>query len=513
MSPYGVGGTHRHTPEIEQNLSACAGAPVRVSFTPTLAPMPRGHPGHLHRPASRRHRPGQRCAAAYERAYADEPFVHLLPEGQWPTTAGTLGANTVHVQVTRRRAGRPARRRRRDRQPDQGHGRRSRAVRQPGPGLARDAGPAGDGGGAVSGTVGVTLPQGFRAAGVAAGLKQQRRADVAVVRQRRPAPRRGRASSPPTGSRPRRCCGPARSSPTGGSTRSCSTPAGANACTGVEGLPGHPPHRRAGRRAARDLRRRRRGLLHRSHRRTAAARPAARRARRRGRRAVRRRRRGGRPGDHDHRHGAPSRRRTPAPASPSPAWPRAPACSPPRWPPCSSCSPPTRSPSRPTSTPRCGRRPGTASTGSTPTAACPPTTRCCCWPPAPPGSPPAGPSSPRRSRRSASTWPTSSSPTPRAPARRSPSRWSGPPTRPTRVEVGRAVARSALFKCAVHGEDPNWGRVLSALGTTTARFEPEQVAVAINGVWVCRDGGVGADRSLVDMSAAGGHGDRRPGRR
>ncbi|HSF27107.1 MAG TPA: bifunctional glutamate N-acetyltransferase/amino-acid acetyltransferase ArgJ [Actinomycetes bacterium] len=69
------------------------------------------------------------------------------------------------------------------------------------------------------------------------------------------------------------------------------------------------------------------------------------------------------------------------------------------------------------------------------------------------------------------------------------------------LEVGRAVARSALFKCAVHGEDPNWGRVLSALGTTKARFEPEHVAVAINGVWVCRDGGVGADRSLVDMSA------------
>jgi glutamate N-acetyltransferase/amino-acid N-acetyltransferase len=68
------------------------------------------------------------------------------------------------------------------------------------------------------------------------------------------------------------------------------------------------------------------------------------------------------------------------------------------------------------------------------------------------------------------------------------------------VEVGRAVARSNLFKCAVHGEDPNWGRVLAALGTTRATFEPEHVAVAINGVWVCRDGGVGADRSLVDMS-------------
>ena len=69
------------------------------------------------------------------------------------------------------------------------------------------------------------------------------------------------------------------------------------------------------------------------------------------------------------------------------------------------------------------------------------------------------------------------------------------------VDAARAVSRSNLLKCAIHGEDPNWGRVLAALGTTAADFEPDSVDVAMNGVWVCRSGGVGDDRSLVDMSA------------
>jgi glutamate N-acetyltransferase/amino-acid N-acetyltransferase len=68
------------------------------------------------------------------------------------------------------------------------------------------------------------------------------------------------------------------------------------------------------------------------------------------------------------------------------------------------------------------------------------------------------------------------------------------------VEVGRAVARSNLLKCALHGQDPNWGRVLAAVGTTDAAFEPDDLAVAVNGVWVCRDGAAGEDRSLVDLS-------------
>lgn len=67
------------------------------------------------------------------------------------------------------------------------------------------------------------------------------------------------------------------------------------------------------------------------------------------------------------------------------------------------------------------------------------------------------------------------------------------------VEVGRSIARNNLLKCAIHGEDPNWGRVLSAIGTTRAAFEPDRLNVAINDVWVCKNGSVGADRDLVDM--------------
>jgi glutamate N-acetyltransferase / amino-acid N-acetyltransferase len=67
------------------------------------------------------------------------------------------------------------------------------------------------------------------------------------------------------------------------------------------------------------------------------------------------------------------------------------------------------------------------------------------------------------------------------------------------VDVGRAVARSGLLKCALGGEDPNWGRVLAAVGTTSAAFEPDQLSVAINGVWVCKAGAPGEDRSAVDL--------------
>ncbi len=68
------------------------------------------------------------------------------------------------------------------------------------------------------------------------------------------------------------------------------------------------------------------------------------------------------------------------------------------------------------------------------------------------------------------------------------------------VEVARAVARDNLVKCALFGSDPNWGRILAAVGMTTALFDPDRVSVGINGVEVCRDGAGAADRSLVDMS-------------
>ncbi|MEE1929127.1 N-acetyl-gamma-glutamyl-phosphate reductase [Streptomyces sp. TRM 70351] len=98
MSPYGVGGVHRHTPEMAQNLSAAAGERVTVSFTPTLAPMPRG----ILATCSAKVRPGVTGAAlreAYGKALAGEPFVRLLPPGQWPSTAHVTGANTALLQV------------------------------------------------------------------------------------------------------------------------------------------------------------------------------------------------------------------------------------------------------------------------------------------------------------------------------------------------------------------------------------------------------------------------------
>lgn len=68
------------------------------------------------------------------------------------------------------------------------------------------------------------------------------------------------------------------------------------------------------------------------------------------------------------------------------------------------------------------------------------------------------------------------------------------------VEVGRSVARSNLFKAAVFGKDANWGRVLASVGTTTAAFDPADLDVAINGVWVCRNSGPGESRDLVDLA-------------
>src|SRR5699024_8790426 len=95
-APYAVGGTHRHIPEIEQNLRAAGAASVRISFTPTLVPMPRGILATVTAPLVGK---AESVRAAWESAYADEPFVELLPEGQWPSTAMTAGANTAVMQV------------------------------------------------------------------------------------------------------------------------------------------------------------------------------------------------------------------------------------------------------------------------------------------------------------------------------------------------------------------------------------------------------------------------------
>ncbi|KMS84484.1 bifunctional glutamate N-acetyltransferase/amino-acid acetyltransferase ArgJ [Prauserella rugosa] len=69
------------------------------------------------------------------------------------------------------------------------------------------------------------------------------------------------------------------------------------------------------------------------------------------------------------------------------------------------------------------------------------------------------------------------------------------------VEVGRSIARSNLFKAAIFGKDPNWGRILASVGTTSAEFEPSALDVAMNGVWICRGGEPGDSRDLVDLDA------------
>ena len=96
MSPYGVGGVHRHTPEVEQNLSAAAGSTVSVSFTPTLAPMSRG----ILATCTAKLAPGVTpvaVRAAWEGAYADESFVHLLPPDSWPRTADERAGRVIAV--------------------------------------------------------------------------------------------------------------------------------------------------------------------------------------------------------------------------------------------------------------------------------------------------------------------------------------------------------------------------------------------------------------------------------
>ncbi|MDP3892292.1 N-acetyl-gamma-glutamyl-phosphate reductase, partial [Nocardioides sp.] len=98
-SAYGVGGAHRHTPEIVQNLGGLTDQQVRVSFTPLLVPMSRGILATCSAPLA-----GDVSAEdayeAYRTAYADEPFVHLLASGQWPQTKSVIGSNAVQLQVT-----------------------------------------------------------------------------------------------------------------------------------------------------------------------------------------------------------------------------------------------------------------------------------------------------------------------------------------------------------------------------------------------------------------------------
>jgi len=99
VSAYGVGGIHRHTPEIAQNLAALTDQQVTVSFTPVLVPMPRGILATCSAPLA----PGvssTNVRETYLKAYDAEPFVHVLPEGEWPQTKAVNGSNACHLQVT-----------------------------------------------------------------------------------------------------------------------------------------------------------------------------------------------------------------------------------------------------------------------------------------------------------------------------------------------------------------------------------------------------------------------------
>ncbi len=98
MSTYKVGGTHQHTPEIEQTLSHVAGVDVQINFTPMLAPMPRGILATM---SVRTTVGGAELRKTLVDYFADEPFVTVLPDGQLPVTASTLGSNAVHIQVAK----------------------------------------------------------------------------------------------------------------------------------------------------------------------------------------------------------------------------------------------------------------------------------------------------------------------------------------------------------------------------------------------------------------------------
>ena len=96
LSAYKVGG-HQHTPEMRQTLTRFGGSPTTLSFTPVLAPMPRGI---LATCTARTSASADDLRASLQEQYGDEPFVHVLPEGRWPHTAATLGSNACQLQVT-----------------------------------------------------------------------------------------------------------------------------------------------------------------------------------------------------------------------------------------------------------------------------------------------------------------------------------------------------------------------------------------------------------------------------
>ncbi len=395
-------------------------------------------------------------------AYAGRAVRARPAAGQQPRTSATAGSNAAQLQaVVDLDSGRIVVTER-DRQPRQGRGRPGGAERQP------DARPAGDGrphrgrGRAVS----VTAAAGFRA------CRRRRRPsrpsgglDLALVVNDGPS---DVAAGVFTSNR-------VQAAPvlwTQQVLADASRPRGRPQLRRRERvhrtgrLRRHPPHRRGGRGRARHRRRRGRGLLDRPDRRAAADARGPRRRRRRRPARCRNSAAATPPRPSARPTPSPSRRSPPGTAGRSAAWPRAPACSRPAWRRCSASSRRTPTSTRRAPTPRCVRRPARPSTGSTRTAACPPTTRCCCWSAARPG-PLRTPTEFARGRPAvcadlaAQLIADAEGATKEVRVE-----VVGAATEDDAVEVGRSIARNNLLKCALFGNDPNWGRVLAAIGTT-----------------------------------------------
>ena len=224
---YNIAGAHRHTPEIAQGLRAVTDRDVTVSFTPVLIPTSRGI---LATCTARTTAPLSQLRAAYEKAYDDEPFVHLLPEGQLPRTGAVIGSNAAQVAVAVDEDAATFVAIARDRQPGQGHRRCRGAVDEPGAGLAGDRGPFGGRGGAVTDlptlaplvrTQGVTAPAGFRATGIAAGIKASGKLGPRAGVQRGTRPRSRRSVHPQPGQGRAGAVDPASAGRPGGCARWC----------------------------------------------------------------------------------------------------------------------------------------------------------------------------------------------------------------------------------------------------------------------------------------------------
>ena len=424
------------------------------------------------RPARRGSRPGTHrgsCATALHAAYDDEPFVHVLPEGAWPTTAATLGSNAVHLQVAAdAHAGRAVVVAALD---NLVKGAAGQAVQNANLvlGLDETAGLSAIGDRAVSVTAAAGLPRGRRRR----RAQDQRRCSTSrwsstTARRTRPP-----ASSPPTGSRPRRCSGRSRCSRDGRVDAVVLNSGGANACTGPAGFQDTHAHRRAGRRRcsasrAGDVAVCSTGLIGERlpmDQLLAGVDAAVAAARRR-----RCRRRGAR--DHDHRHRAQAGRSSRGDGFTVGGMAKGAGMLAPGL--ATMLVVLTTDADvrrRRRSTRRCARPPRTTfdrvdSDGCMSTN----DTVLLLASPARPGWRRRRADARRRGRRGLRR--------PRPPAGR---RRRGRHARTSRSTVvhaadearrrrrsARAVARSNLLKCAIHGEDPNWGRVLAAVGTTDA---------------------------------------------